>query len=109
MKNFIDFLTKQKKKIEEHKWLSSEKAGHDLGQEAVMDWVKRYAKKFRKEYTMDNIKDSISELKTMMKDIKDDKICAILQQCMTKLEDAEELLETEPENGKNGNGKTEGK
>jgi NAD-dependent dihydropyrimidine dehydrogenase PreA subunit len=30
-----------------HKWLVSEKAGHDVGQEAYFDWIKKYAALFR--------------------------------------------------------------
>jgi hypothetical protein len=33
-----------------HKWIESEKAGKDLGQEAVVDWVKKFAKVHRKEF-----------------------------------------------------------
>ena len=29
-----------------HKWIESEKAGYDLGEDAIMDWCCRYAEKF---------------------------------------------------------------
>jgi succinate dehydrogenase/fumarate reductase flavoprotein subunit len=107
MKRFIDFLQKQKKKIEEHKWISSEKVGHDLGQEAVHEWITKYAKIFRKEYALDDMQESIQELQEIMKDVHDEKINRILEQCLEKLEDAKELIESEPENGKDKtNGKT---
>lgn len=33
--------------MERHKYLSSEKAGYDLGEEARYDWINRYASIFR--------------------------------------------------------------
>jgi len=30
-----------------HKWIESEKAGYDLGQAALLDWVHRHAHAFR--------------------------------------------------------------
>jgi hypothetical protein len=37
----------QKKRIEIHKWITSEKAGRDLGDEAILEWVEKYAPVFR--------------------------------------------------------------
>lgn len=37
----------QIEEIQRHKWIESEKAGRDLGQEAVLDWIHRYAASFR--------------------------------------------------------------
>ena len=31
-----------------HKWIESEKAGRDLGNEALIDWVNKYAAHWRK-------------------------------------------------------------
>lgn len=44
------YIDEAKSKILEHKWLESEKAGRDLGQDAIIDWVKKYAKVHRKEF-----------------------------------------------------------
>ena len=33
--------------ILKHKWLESEKAGHDMGDDAVLDWVLKYASEWR--------------------------------------------------------------
>jgi hypothetical protein len=30
-----------------HKWILSEKVGHDVGREAVIDWIRQYASQFR--------------------------------------------------------------
>lgn len=45
-----EFLDAQRVEIERHKWIESEKAGHDLGEAAVQDWINRYAKTFREAY-----------------------------------------------------------
>lgn len=47
---FKQFMKDQIKEINVHKWIESEKAGHDLGQEAVLDWLKKYAKDYRDEW-----------------------------------------------------------
>jgi hypothetical protein len=36
--------------MEIHKWIESEKQKHDLGDEAICDWIKKYASTFRKEW-----------------------------------------------------------
>jgi hypothetical protein len=40
----------QAKEILRHKWIESEKAGRDLGEEAVYDWIQRYAADFRQAH-----------------------------------------------------------
>ena len=37
----------QMEEILKHKWLLSEKCGYDMGEEAVWDWITRYAARFR--------------------------------------------------------------
>jgi hypothetical protein len=47
--NHIDLINKeQKRQIEIHKWISSERAGRDLNDEATLEWVEKYASLFRK-------------------------------------------------------------
>lgn len=41
------FMADQIKEIEIHKWLESEKAHRDLGEEAVKDWIEKHAAEFR--------------------------------------------------------------
>jgi hypothetical protein len=41
------FMEAQCEEIRKHKWIESEKAGYDVGQEASLDWIKQSAKKFR--------------------------------------------------------------
>ncbi|MGQ9485924.1 MAG: hypothetical protein ACUVSA_13390 [Desulfosoma sp.] len=47
---FQDYIRLQLQEILKHKWIESEKAGRDLGQEAVLDWIERYAEAFRCHY-----------------------------------------------------------
>jgi len=37
----------QIREILKHKWIMSEKQGRDLGEEAVKDWIDKYAPDFR--------------------------------------------------------------
>lgn len=43
-------LAEQRAEIERHKWIESEKAGRDLGRDAVMDWIKNNAAAWRQWY-----------------------------------------------------------
>ncbi len=43
-------LAAQRQEIERHKWIESEKAGHDLGKDAVLDWIKLNAAAWRSWY-----------------------------------------------------------
>ncbi|MEJ5365937.1 MAG: hypothetical protein WHS86_12605 [Desulfosoma sp.] len=47
---FKDYIRLQLLEIQKHKWIESEKVGRDLGQEAVFDWIERYAEAFRCHY-----------------------------------------------------------
>jgi len=44
---FKEFLSDERSEIERYKWIESEKAGHDLGTGAIMDWIKKYAASYR--------------------------------------------------------------
>ena len=44
------YMADQIKEIEIHKWLESEKANRDLGEEAVKDWIEKYAVEFRERW-----------------------------------------------------------
>ncbi len=41
-------MARQREEINRHKWIESEKAGRDLGKEAVMDWITNNAASWRK-------------------------------------------------------------
>jgi len=43
-------LAEQREEILRHKWIESEKAQRDLGSEAVLDWIRRYAAQWRRWY-----------------------------------------------------------
>jgi hypothetical protein len=36
--------------MEIHKWIESERANRDLGEEALRDWIKNHAEEFRKKW-----------------------------------------------------------
>jgi len=40
----------QREEIERHKWIESEKAQRDLGTQAKLDWIHRYAASWREWY-----------------------------------------------------------
>jgi hypothetical protein len=41
-----EYLEIQSREIERHKWIESEKAGKDLGMDAAIDWILKYAAAF---------------------------------------------------------------
>ena len=45
-----EYLKVQAQEIERHKWIESEKAGRDLGMDAVVDWIMKYADRFSDQY-----------------------------------------------------------
>lgn len=45
-----EFLIAEIREMEIHKWIESEKAKRDLGEEALQDWVLKYAAKYREEW-----------------------------------------------------------
>jgi len=45
-----EYLRLQALEIERHKWIESEKAGKDLGTDAVIDWILRYADMFSDDF-----------------------------------------------------------
>ena len=49
---FIKYLADQRIEMEKHKWIESEKVGYDLGNVAVMDWIRKYAKQYRESYNI---------------------------------------------------------
>lgn len=48
--NLKEYLEFQNREIERHKWIESEKAGRDLGKDAVIDWILKYADAFSDSY-----------------------------------------------------------
>ncbi|MFP4173442.1 MAG: hypothetical protein ACLFV4_11085 [Candidatus Hydrogenedentota bacterium] len=43
-------LERQKKEMEKHRWIESEKAQCDLGSKAYIDWITNYAAQWRSWY-----------------------------------------------------------
>lgn len=48
--NLKEYLEFQNREIERHKWIESEKAGRDLGKDAAIDWILKYADAFSDNY-----------------------------------------------------------
>jgi hypothetical protein len=102
-----NYLEEAKQKILEHKYLESEKAGHDLGQAAVKDWIEKYAKIHRREYVEKRLEKAKGAARSALGSIKSD--TSIPQELVKLLEgifdtiyecvdDAEDTMEI------NGNG-----
>jgi len=70
----MDTKTLFKNQAEEarcYKWIQSQKAGHDLGENAVIEWVKKYAAKYREEYN-----DCFHQMVEMViTEVEDNKLC----------------------------------
>ncbi|MCX5756995.1 MAG: hypothetical protein NTU83_00510 [Candidatus Hydrogenedentes bacterium] len=45
-----EMLKREREEILRYKWIESEKAHRDLGAEAALDWIKRYAADWRRWY-----------------------------------------------------------
>ena len=45
--DLMAYNIRQIEEMKKHKWIESQKAGRDLGEEAVRDWVNRFAQAFR--------------------------------------------------------------
>jgi len=52
VEKFHAFLSEQAEEMKRHKWIESEKAGYDLGNNAIHDWIKKHAKGFREQYIL---------------------------------------------------------
>lgn len=50
--NLRCYAEAQCEEMQKHRWIESEKAGHDLGESAYLDWVRKYAKSFREWWNM---------------------------------------------------------
>jgi len=44
----VRMLAMEREEIMRHKWIESEKGNHDVGSEAVFDWIRKYAAIWRK-------------------------------------------------------------
>ncbi len=54
MKRHATMLALQRQEMLRHKWIESEKANRDLGKEAVMDWIHKYAAGWRDWYEQES-------------------------------------------------------
>lgn len=44
------YLLHQKDEMLKYKWIQSQKAGKDLGEQALHEWIEKYGKAYREEY-----------------------------------------------------------
>lgn len=49
-KYYDSMMSTQMEEMKIYKWLESEKAGYDLGTQALIDWINKYAKSFREQF-----------------------------------------------------------
>ena len=42
-----ELIKSQLDEMAKYKWIESEKAGYDLGDQALLDWVDKYAERYR--------------------------------------------------------------
>ena len=52
--DFQQFMLDQCDEMKRHKWIESEKAGRDLGNQAIREWICKYAKEYRRNYIKRN-------------------------------------------------------
>lgn len=45
---FLEYLALEREEMLRHKWIESEKAGFDLGQKALVDWIENHAARFHR-------------------------------------------------------------
>jgi hypothetical protein len=48
---FKEYIALEREEMLRHKWIESEKAGRDLGQQACIEWAERHAANFRRHLT----------------------------------------------------------
>lgn len=72
------YCMNQIEEIKRFKWIESQKAGRDLGEEAVREWINENASKYREEYNncleviAKRVKESIKSNKDLTEEICDD-------------------------------------
>ena len=47
MNGIVEYASGQIEEIKKYKWIESEKVGYDLGSNAVVDWISKYARSYR--------------------------------------------------------------
>lgn len=54
------YMSDQIKEMEVHKWIESEKANRDLGEEALRDWITKHAQEFRDKWEEEHNNEDMS-------------------------------------------------
>ena len=47
---YTAFISAEIEEIKRHKWIESEKAGKDLGDQPVLEWIQSYGQEFRRHF-----------------------------------------------------------
>ena len=98
------YLQEQVAEIEKYKWIESEKAGRNLGQKTVDDWVKKFAKVFRRKFVEEDLREALEKL-TKLKKLVDQKgpnaeVLKEIAECEDRLKEGIELFENNHNNSK---------
>lgn len=59
-KKMKQYMSDQIKEMEVHKWIESEKANRDLGEEALRDWITKHAQEFRDKWEEEHKNEDMS-------------------------------------------------
>lgn len=51
----VDIMAAQKEEMLRHKWIESEKAGHDLGDSVMVQWTKEYGAEWRYNFNLEHL------------------------------------------------------
>jgi len=86
------YLQDQMREALKYKWTESEKAGKDLGEAAILDWISKYAKRFRRYWEKQDLEEVRKGLKELhKKSDADRKIFMEYMECL--IDEVEEMLE----------------
>ncbi|MCM8525276.1 MAG: hypothetical protein NE327_02090 [Lentisphaeraceae bacterium] len=48
-----ELITRQLDEMAKHRWIESEKAGYDLGEKAMLDWVDKYSDQLKRNLNIE--------------------------------------------------------
>jgi len=49
-KEFKKYLEEEREEILKYKWIRSEEEGRDMGEEAISEWIEKFAEKYRRSH-----------------------------------------------------------
>jgi hypothetical protein len=87
------YCANQVEEIKRFKWIESQKAGRDLGEEAVRKWISLNAKKYRNEYEQcmeaisKKVKESIQSDDIIKEDMSEERLEMITKSIIERFTD----------------------